>query len=134
MHPGLTLLLEFGAIGFGGSVQDALRGVAEHAGSAARRVGVGMAQHHLVHVDVAVIGGQLLRLHVGHGDLGRDRQDAEPRGLERHPGRGRDVDPVGHDRQDVPHVELEREEIALPADHVQWIVLVEDRAVPAPLD
>ncbi len=103
----------------------------EIAGPAAARIFVGVRQHDLVHVDVAVIAGQFLGFEIRHGDLRDDAQHDEARRLEGHPGQGRDVNPVRHDRQDIADIELEREQIALPAHHLHRVVAVEDRAVPA---
>ena len=130
-HAGLAARLKFGAVRLVGAVQDPLRRVPETAGPAAARVFVGMGQHDLVHIDVAVVAGQFLGFEIGDGDLRHDAQHDKARRLERHPGRRRDVDAVRHDRQDVADVELEREQIALPADHLHRVVPVEDRAVPA---
>jgi hypothetical protein len=112
-------------------MQDPLRGMPEIAGTAAVWVFVGMRQHDLVHVDIAVIAGQLLGFEIGHGDLRDDAQDDKARRLKRHPGRRWNVNPVRHDRQNVADVELEREQIALPAHHLHRVVAIEDRAVSA---
>jgi len=55
---------------------------------------------------------------------------AETRRLEGHPGRTQNVRTVRHDRQDVAAIELEREQIALPAHHLHRVVAVKDGAVP----
>ena len=36
-----------------------------------------MGQHHLVHVDVAMIGWQLFGVQIGNGDLRQEAQDSD---------------------------------------------------------
>ena len=129
--PGWRFFRNAARVGLVGAVQYALRGVAEEAGAAARGVVIGMVQHDLVHVDVAVVGGQFLGVQIRHRDLRHEGEDCDTRRLERRPGGRRQMDAVRHDRQYVTDVEFEREQIALPADHLQRVVLVEDRAVAA---
>ena len=68
---------------------------------------------------------------IGHGDLRHDAQHDEAGRLESDPGGWRNVNPVRHHRQNIAHIELEREQIALPADHLHRVVAVKNRAVPA---
>src|SRR5271170_4273604 len=125
-HAGFAARLKFGAVRLVGPMQDPLRRMPKAAWPAAARVFVGMAQHDLVHVDVAVIARQFLGFEIRNRDLRHNAQHGKTRRLERHPGRGRDMDPIRHDRQDVAHIELEREQIALPADNLHRVVLVKD--------
>jgi hypothetical protein len=79
----------------------------------------------------AVIGRQLLGLQIRDGNLRQETQDDKARCFERHPGGRGEMDAVGHDRANVADVELEREQVALPADDVHRVVAVEDRGVGA---
>src|SRR3954447_23445881 len=81
----LTLALKFGAIFLGSAVQDALRGMTQAAGPTPQRVLVGMAQYHFVHVDVAMIAWQFLRLRVIDRDLRHEAHHREARRFERSP-------------------------------------------------
>src|SRR5271170_5053380 len=89
-HSGLAPRLKFGAVSLVGPVQDALRGMPEASRPAAARIFIGMAQHDLVHVDVAVIARQFLGFEIGDGDLRHNAQHDKTRRLEAHPGRRRD--------------------------------------------
>jgi hypothetical protein len=64
-HPRGAPGLKLGAKRLVGAVQDALRCEGKPAEAATLRIVVGVGQHDLVHVDVAVIGRQLLGLEIG---------------------------------------------------------------------
>jgi hypothetical protein len=73
-HPRSPLSLKFSAERFVRAMQDSLWREREAAWTTTFRVLIGMGQHHLVHVDVAVIGRQLFGVPIGDGDL---RQEAQ---------------------------------------------------------